>query len=312
MARLSLATRKLTRRIKYLAVLSFCLRPMYQYHFYERRKYIQKIIYASDSVCKNVIRMNRQAFVHLCSRLEAIMAMTVHILAHHQKQRIINANFERYGKTISRHFIKMINVIITLQGELLKTPKAVPDNSMDERWKWFRVWVLRSLDGTRIKVCVPIEDKPRYRTCKNEIATNVLGVRWEGSIADGRVLRDAISRRNDLVVPRDSYYLVDVGYTNSDGFFAERHQPTIAEEFFNMKSSSYYSIKIQNRIIMTCCLFQNFIRQEMGGGEHLNNNEVDEDEESITMIEPFDEWTTFRKNLAIDIFNTWRAQRNPR
>lgn len=61
---------------------------------------------------------------------------------------------------------------------------------------------------------MPKEDKPRYRTRKNEIATNVLGVcsrdmqfiyvlvGWEGSTADGRVLRDAITRRNGLVVPR--------------------------------------------------------------------------------------------------------------
>ena len=59
-------------------------------------------------------------------------------------------------------------------------------------------------------------DKSRYRTRKNEIATNVLGVcsqdmqfiyiyilpRWEGSTADSRVLRNAISRRNGLKVPK--------------------------------------------------------------------------------------------------------------
>lgn len=70
-----------------------------------------------------------------------------------------------------------------------------------------------ALDGTYIKVRVPKEDKPRYRTRKNEIATNVLGVcsrdmqfiyvlsGWEGSTADGRMLRDAITRNNGLVVP---------------------------------------------------------------------------------------------------------------
>ena len=59
-----------------------------------------------------------------------------------------------------------------------------------------------------------IEDRPRYRTRKNEIATNVLGVcshdmqfiyvllGWEGSTVDSRVLRDAISRRNGLKVPQ--------------------------------------------------------------------------------------------------------------
>lgn len=59
---------------------------------------------------------------------------------------------------------------------------------------------------------VPEIDKPRYRTRKGEIATNVLGVcsqdekfiyvlpGWEGSATDSRVLRDALSRTNGLVV----------------------------------------------------------------------------------------------------------------
>ncbi|KAL0300742.1 UNVERIFIED_CONTAM: hypothetical protein Sradi_6351000 [Sesamum radiatum] len=178
---------------------------------------------------------------------------------------------------------------------------------------------------------------------------------WEGSAADSRVLRDAISRRNGFVVPRGSYYLVDAGYTNGDGFLApfrgqryhlndwsERHQPTTAEEFFNirhasarniierllgllksrwgiLRSPSYYPIKIQNRIIMACCLLHNFIRQEMGGyqsdeeiledeSEREHPNSVDEDEEIVTTIEPSNEWTTFRQNLAVNMFNTWRAR----
>jgi hypothetical protein len=58
-------------------------------------------------------------------------------------------------------------------------------------------------------VKVPEREKPRYRTRKCEIATNVLGVcsqdllfiyvlpGWEGSTHDG-VLKDAVSRRNGL------------------------------------------------------------------------------------------------------------------
>ena len=66
------------------------------------------------------------------------------------------------------------------------------------------------LDGTYIKLHVSEVDKPKYRTRKNEIATNVLGVcskdmqfiyvllRWEGSTHAMRVLRDALTRRNGL------------------------------------------------------------------------------------------------------------------
>ena len=58
-----------------------------------------------------------------------------------------------------------------------------------------------------------IGDKPIYRTHKGDIETNMLGVctpdmqfvyvlpGWEGSVADSRVLRDAITRRNGLKVP---------------------------------------------------------------------------------------------------------------
>ena len=60
-------------------------------------------------------------------------------------------------------------------------------------------------------------DRPKFRSKKNEIATNVLGVcspdmqfiyvlpGWEGSAADLRVLQDAISRLNGLKVPQGKF-----------------------------------------------------------------------------------------------------------
>ena len=71
---------------------------------------------------------------------------------------------------------------------------------------------------------MPLEDKSRYRNRKGEIATNVLGVcsqdmqfiyvlpGWEGSAADGRVLRNAISRRNGLRVPHDKRNRLPTNY----------------------------------------------------------------------------------------------------
>ncbi|XLR18967.1 hypothetical protein S83_046879, partial [Arachis hypogaea] len=90
---------------------------------------------------------------------------------------------------------------------------------------------LGALDGIYIDVTVPEEDKSRYQTRKGKISTNVLGVcnrdmnfvyvlsGWEGSVSDSRVLRDAISRRNNLMIP-----IVDVGYTNCKGFLAPYKQ----------------------------------------------------------------------------------------
>ncbi|KAL0334127.1 UNVERIFIED_CONTAM: hypothetical protein Sangu_1568900 [Sesamum angustifolium] len=77
---------------------------------------------------------------------------------------------------------------------------------------------------------MPVEDRARYRTRKGSVVMNVLGVcdremcfiyvlaGWESSAADGRVLRDAISRPNGQKIPRGNYYLVDSGYSKREGF----------------------------------------------------------------------------------------------
>ena len=59
--------------------------------------------------------------------------------------------------------------------------------------------------------------QPKYRNRKGDVTTNVLGVcsqdaqfiyvlsGWEGSAADGRMLRDALTRRNGLKIPQGKY-----------------------------------------------------------------------------------------------------------
>nr|XP_028965142.1 protein ALP1-like [Malus domestica] len=230
--------------------------------------------------------MDRRSFHRLCQVLvtrghlratrnvsiEEMVAFFLYILAHHLKNRTINHHFRRSGRTIK---------------------------------------LLGALDGTPVKVHVPECDKPKYGTRKNEIATNVLGVctpdmqfiyvlpGWEGSAHDGRVRRDAVTRRNGLKVPNGCYYLVDGGYTNGKGFLApyrrtryhlnewrDGYRPTTPAEFFNMKHSSarnviercfgllkmrwgilrspsYYHIKTYRRIISVCCMLHNFIKREM-------------------------------------------------
>ncbi|KAJ9540575.1 hypothetical protein OSB04_027081 [Centaurea solstitialis] len=281
--------------------------------------------------------MTRLCFKKLCDMLETYgglrtnrfisieeqVAIFLHIVAHNVKNRVMICRFHRSGDTISRVVSRVCNAIIRLHPQLLKKPEPVPDNSTDQRWKWFKN-CLGALDGTYIKCKVPLEDKPRYRTRKNEIATNVLGVcsqdmqfiyvlpGWEGSAADGRVLRDALLRPHGLKVPRPGYYLVDAGYTNGEGFLAPYrgqryhlndwrggHQPTTPKEFFNMKHSSarnviercfgmlkakwgilrdnsYYPIDSKVRIIMACCLLHNFLMREMPIDPFDNEDEVDE------------------------------------
>ncbi|KAG8368005.1 hypothetical protein BUALT_Bualt15G0000300 [Buddleja alternifolia] len=127
---------------------------------------------------------------------------------------------------------------------------------------------LGALDGTYINVQTPLAHKPRYRNRKGGISVNVLGVvdrnmnfvymlrGWEGSAADGRVLRDTASRANGLKVPTRQYYLCDNGYMNCPGFLAPYRgvryhldewaqgcqAPQDQKELFNQRHSKAHNI----------------------------------------------------------------------
>ncbi|KAM0006005.1 putative harbinger transposase-derived nuclease domain-containing protein [Helianthus debilis subsp. tardiflorus] len=211
----------------------------------DRYSILYKHVYESYHMAISQIRMNRACFIKLCETLNTFgglkpnrnmdideqVAIFLHIIAHNVKNRVMRCRFHRSGDTISRCVTRVCNAVIRLHTRLLKKPEPIPENSTEQRWKWFKN-CLGALDGTYIKCLVPIEEKPKYRTRKGDIATNVLGVcspdmqfifvlpGWEGSAADGRVLRDALDRPHGLKVSRPGYYLVDAGYTNGEGFLA--------------------------------------------------------------------------------------------
>nr|KAJ0208084.1 hypothetical protein LSAT_V11C500276800 [Lactuca sativa] len=184
----------------------------------DRQSIMHKYAYKSDTTCISNLRMTRRCFTKLCDML--------HTLG---------------GLRTSRHMDIDEQVAIFLH--------IIAHNVKNRN-------CLGALDGTHIKCLVPLKDKPKYRTIKNDIATNVLGVcsqdmqfiyvlpGWEGSAADGRVLRDALLRPHGLK-------LVDDGYTNVEGFLASYrgqryhlndcragHQPTTPKELFNMRHLS--------------------------------------------------------------------------
>ncbi|MBA0709264.1 hypothetical protein Golax_024306, partial [Gossypium laxum] len=94
------------------------------------------------------------------------------------------------------------------------------------------------------------------------------------SVANGRVLRDAISRRHRPKFPHDCYYLVDVGYTNCEGFLTP------------FRGQRYHS--------------NEWHQAELGEG--LPSNVIDDDEPNIVNIHPSDAWATWRMELANQMF----------
>ncbi|MFQ6634674.1 hypothetical protein Gotur_010512, partial [Gossypium turneri] len=220
------------------------------------------------------------------------VAIFLHIISHHLKNRVIKHHFNRSGETVSRSFHSVLNVVIRLQDVLFKKAEPITANSSDTKWKWFKN-CLGALDGTHIKIRVPTVDKPRYQTQKGDIATNMLGVctpdmqfvyvlpGWEGSVADGRVLQDAISRRNGL----------------------KGYQPNTLEEFFNMKHASARNViercfgllKLRWRILRSPSFYPTHMSIdpiEVELGEGLPSNVVDDDELNIVNIHPLDAWAT--------------------
>ncbi|KAL6188975.1 hypothetical protein ACLB2K_040365 [Fragaria x ananassa] len=151
---------------------------------------------------------------------------------------------------------------------------------------------LGALDVTYIKVRVPAIDKPIYQTRKGEVATNVLVVcsrdlqfifvlpGWEGSASDSRVFHDAVTRPNGLRVPTGYYYLVDGGYTNGEGFFAP-YRGTRREMYVDPMENVVFPLETQN---------------------------VD-DIDVVGTVDSSDQWTAWRNDLALQMFNEWRGRR---
>ncbi|KAL0296201.1 UNVERIFIED_CONTAM: hypothetical protein Sradi_6672200 [Sesamum radiatum] len=175
---------------------------------------------------------------------------------------------------------------------------------------------------------------------------------WEGSDADGRVLRDVVLRPAGVKVPTGNYYLCDNGYGNVEGFLTlyrgVRYHlkewdrgyggPQFPRELFNprhasarnviertfgllktrwgiLRSPSYYPIRVQNQIIVACCLLHNFVRMEMpddpleGKLPDEADMPVDHGVEVVSTLDATPQWTFWRDALATDMYTEWTHRR---
>lgn len=302
----------------------------------------------NDRICKEQLRMDRSCFDKLCHVLVAkgglvttrnvtvleIVAFFLHTLAHDLKNRTIGAVFTRSGETVSRQFHTVLKAVMKIGKLYIKQVDSSVTYDGDNKWKWFE-GALGALDGTLIKMTVRVEDRPRYRDRKGDITTNVLATcdpslrfnyvlpGWEGSASDPRILGDALRRSNGLKVPKNKYLLVDLGYSNAQGFLAPykgtRYHlnlwrgttPTNYKELFNLRhssarntierafgllkkrwailrKSSFYEKQTQVRIINACFVLHNFVREENMDEENLLY-EVDEDLSNVEAVDTLED-----------------------
>ncbi|TYK15847.1 putative nuclease HARBI1 [Cucumis melo var. makuwa] len=136
----------------------------------------------------------------------------------------------------------VLMVVLRLHDDLLATPQPIMSGCTDMRncVPYLLQNCLGALDSTYFKVNVSAVD--RYHTRKGKVATNVLDIcdtkgnfvfilaGWDGLVADSRILRDALSRSNDLKVPKGEiyfptvtrvyYYLCSASYPKAEGFLS--------------------------------------------------------------------------------------------
>ncbi|KAK6144878.1 hypothetical protein DH2020_021698 [Rehmannia glutinosa] len=120
---------------------------------------------------------------------------------------------------------------------------------------------------------------------------------WEGSAADSRVLRDAVSRPNGLRVQNGNYYLCDCGYTNGPGFLIPYRGVRYHLDEFKMQNIAPKTIGS----IMAVDPLEDEVPEYVVGQPHdqLDNDFVD-------VVESSQVWTAWRDNLAQSMYNEWR------
>ncbi|KAL5706080.1 hypothetical protein ACHQM5_024289 [Ranunculus cassubicifolius] len=175
---------------------------------------------------------------------------------------------------------------------------------------------------------------------------------WEGSAHDSRLLRSALTRvRDKLFVPSGKYYLADAGFPHARGFMApyrgtryhlndiRGRTPASPKELFNYRHSSlrnviertfgllkkrfaylrttpFYNVDTQIKLIIACCILHNIIRDEDPddlGTEWRDPMEEEHDDladggEDVATLQPSDGWTGFRNTIAENMWNNYRGR----
>ncbi|XP_050280325.1 uncharacterized protein LOC126721316 [Quercus robur] len=243
--------------------------------------------------------------------IEEQVAKFLYILAHNERIRTVSFFFRRSNETVSRYFHNVLRAVIYLEDQFLLQPNGaeVPQQIRNSHrfYPYFKDCV-GAIDGTHIRVKVSAKDAPRYRGRKEYTTQNVLAAcdfdmrftyvlpGWEGIASDSRIIKNALSREDKLIIPRGKYYLVDAGFMLRSGLMApyrgvryhlkeySARGPENVEELFNHRHSSlrnviertfgvlkkqfpiisgmtepFFPVDIVTEIILACCILHNYL-----------------------------------------------------
>ncbi|GKC50511.1 putative nuclease HARBI1 [Tanacetum coccineum] len=199
---------------------------------------------SASGKCREVIRISMNAFRTLCDILvrhgglrptqrmsvEGHVARFLHIVGNDLRNRFASWIYRHSMSTTSRSMHRVLRAIISLED--------------------------RAIDGTHVRVRVPNKDAARYRGRKGYPTINVLAVctfdlkftlvltGWEGTASNSRIIKNALTRDDKLLIPEGRYYLVDAGLPHRSidvRYHLKEYStraPQNARELFNLRHSS--------------------------------------------------------------------------
>ncbi|XP_028757226.1 uncharacterized protein LOC114716391 [Neltuma alba] len=233
--------------------------------------------------CRDVIRMGPQAFMQLCAKLrntgrvkdsknvtvEEQVAKFLHTLAHNVRSRTMAFYFNRSRETISRHFHNVLQAIVSLEAEFLVQPsgsEVSPEILNNERFYPYFKDCIGAIDGTHVRAKVPKKEAARFRGRKDYPTQNVFAAcsfdmkftyvlaGWEGTASDSRILKNALSREDKIIIPQGKFYLGDAGFPLKRGVITpyrgvryhlkeySTRAPQNATEIFNHRHASLRNV----------------------------------------------------------------------
>nr|KAJ0214489.1 hypothetical protein LSAT_V11C400206730 [Lactuca sativa] len=191
--------------------------------------------------CRDLIRMSENTFRRLCKILQTVgglrrmqrmsveehVARFFYIVSNDLQTRFTSWMYRCSRSTTSRCFHRVLRSILAIEGLYIQQPKGdvIPREIQESRrfYPFFKDCI-GAIDGTHVRVHVPNRDAPRYRGRKGYPTINVLAActfdlkfTYEGTASNSRIIKNAFTRDDKLLIPSDNllnqcrYCLVDGG-----------------------------------------------------------------------------------------------------
>ncbi|KAL0345740.1 UNVERIFIED_CONTAM: hypothetical protein Sradi_4405300 [Sesamum radiatum] len=243
--------------------------------------------------------MDRNAICRLCQLLETSaglhttrnltvseqVAIFLSVLAHQKKNCAVRHDFIRSSQTISKHFHSVLRAVLRLQPLLLPRPTPIGDECQDSRWRWFKIITIFVTNG--------YADSEGFLNPFHRVRYHFK--EWNRGGGE----------------PQTAHELFNLRHAAARNVI-ERSFELLKTRWGILRSPSYYSIDVQNRIIVACCLLHNCVRLEMPEDpiegelhEDPNNAELG-NTKYVSSIKTSTAWTAWREELATNMYAEWQ------